>query len=72
MFFKSHIILKRLPKRSLSGKPLPLHRKSFKSSIYLKIKIAIILNNNKITFRGLGINSISLIYIIKAQGSISL
>jgi len=52
-------------KHSLGNKPLLLHYKSFKSSIYLKIKMPIILGNKEITPRGLGIDSVSLIYIIK-------
>jgi len=64
--FKSHIVLKGLPRRSLGGKLLPPRYKSFKSSIYLKIEMAIVLNNEEVTFRGLGIDGVSLIYIIKA------
>jgi len=57
---------KGFPRRSLGGKPLLLCYKSFKSSIYSKIEIVIVLDNEKVIFRGLGIDGISLIYIIKA------
>ena len=57
--------LKGHPKHSLGGKLLPLRCRSFKSSIYLKIERVIVLDN-KVTLRGLGIDSASLIYIIKA------
>jgi len=66
MSSKSYIILKGLPKRSLSSKPLLSRCKSFKLFIYLKIEIVIVLGNEEVTFRGLGIDSVSLIYIIKA------
>ena len=52
--------LKGHPKRSLSSKLLPLRYRSFKSSIYLKIKILIVLGNKEVTSRVLGIDSISL------------
>jgi len=64
--FKSYIVLKGLPRRSLGGKPLPPRCKSFKSSIYLKIEMAIVLDNKEVTPKGLGIDGVSLIYIIKA------
>jgi len=65
MSFKSYIVLKGLLRRSPGGKPLPPRYKSFKSSIYLKIEIVIVLDNKEVTFRGLGIDGASLIYIIK-------
>ena len=55
--------LKGHPKYSLGGKLLPLYCGFFKSSIYLKIEMLRVLGNKKVTFRVLGINSISLIYI---------
>ena len=55
--------LKGHPKRSLGGRLLPLRCGSFKSSIYLKIEIPIVLGNKEVTPRVLGIGSISLIYI---------
>ena len=55
--------LKGHPKRSLGGRPLPLYCRSFKSSIYLKIEMLIILGNKEVTPRVLGIDSVSLIYI---------
>jgi hypothetical protein len=55
--------LKRHFKHSLGGKPLLLHCGSFESSIYLKIEMPIILGNEEVTFRVLGIDSASLIYI---------
>ena len=55
--------LKEYPKHSLGSKPLPLHYRSFKSSIYLKIEMLIILGNKEVTPRVLGIGSVSLIYI---------
>ena len=65
-------MLKGLSRRSLDGKPLLPRYRSFKSSIYLKIERAIVLDNEEVTPRGLGIDSASLIYIIKARGSTSL
>jgi len=58
--------LKGHPKHSIGGKLLLLRCRSFKSSIYLKIEMLIVLGNEKVTPRGLGIDSASLIYIIKA------
>jgi hypothetical protein len=55
--------LKGYPKYSLGGKLLLLYYKSFESSIYLKIEMLIILGNEEVTFRVLGIDSVSLIYI---------
>ena len=55
--------LKEYPKHSLGSKPLLLHCRSFKSSIYLKIEMLIVLGNKEVTPRVLGIDSISLIYI---------
>ena len=55
--------LKGHPKRSLGGRLLPLHYRSFKSSIYLKIEMLIVLGNEEVTSRVLGIDSASLIYI---------
>ena len=55
--------LKGLPKHSLGGKPLLLYYGFFESSIYLKIEMPRVLGNKEVTFRVLGINSISLIYI---------
>ena len=55
--------LKGHPKYSLSGKPLLLYCRSFKSFIYLKIEMPIVLGNEEVTFRVLGIDSASLIYI---------
>ena len=66
MSFKSHIILKELPRRSPGGKPLPLHYKYFKFSIYSKIEIVLVLDNEEVTPKGLDIDGASLIYIIKA------
>ena len=55
--------LKGHPKYSLGGKPLPSRYKSFKSSIYSKIEMLIVLGNKEVTLRVLGIDSASLIYI---------
>ena len=66
MSFKSYIVLKGLPKHSLGGKLLPSRCKFFKFSIYLKIEMVIVLDNEEVTSRGLGIDGVSLIYIIKA------
>ena len=55
--------LKGHPKYSLGGKLLPSRYGFFESSIYLKIKMPRVLNNKKVTFRVLDIDSISLIYI---------
>jgi hypothetical protein len=55
--------LKKHPKHSLSGKPLLLRYRSFESSIYLKIEMPIVLGNEEVIFRVLGIDSASLIYI---------
>ena len=55
--------LKGHPKRSLGGRLLLLYYGSFKSSIYLKIEILIVLGNKEVTPRVLGIDSASLIYI---------
>ena len=55
--------LKGHPKRSLGSKPLLLRCGSFKSSIYLKIEMPIVLGNKEVTLRVLGIGSASLIYI---------
>jgi hypothetical protein len=55
--------LKEHPKYSLGGKLLLSHYKFFKSSIYLKIEMLIVLGNEEVTPRVLGIDSISLIYI---------
>jgi hypothetical protein len=55
--------LKRHPKHSLGGKPLLSHYKSFESSIYSKIEMPIVLGNEEVTPRVLGIDSASLIYI---------
>jgi hypothetical protein len=55
--------LKGHPKYSLGGKPLLSRYKSFKSSIYLKIKMPMVLGNKEVTPRVLGIDSTSLIYI---------
>ena len=55
--------LKKHPKHSPGGKLLLLCYKSFKSSIYLKIEMLRVLGNKEITFRVLGINNTSLIYI---------
>ena len=66
MSLKSHIMSKGHLRYSPGGKSLPSHCRSFKSSIYLKIEMAIVLSNKEVTPRGLGIDSASLIYIIKA------
>jgi hypothetical protein len=55
--------LKGHPKHSLNNKPLPLYYRSFESSIYSKIEMPIILGNEEVTLRVLGIDSTSLIYI---------
>ena len=55
--------LKGHPKYSLGGKPLLLYYRFFKSSIYLKIEMPIVLGNKEVTPRVLGIDSASLIYI---------
>jgi len=55
--------LKGHPKRSLGGKPLLLRCGSFKSSIYSKIEMLIVLGNRGVTSKVLGIDSASLIYI---------
>ena len=55
--------LKGHPKRSLGNKLLLLYYRSFKSSIYLKIEMPIVLGNEEVTPRVLGIDSASLIYI---------
>ena len=55
--------LKGHSKRSPGSKLLLLHYRSFKSSIYLKIEILIVLGNKEVTPRVLGIDSASLIYI---------
>ena len=55
--------LKRHPKYSLGGKLLLLHCGSFESFIYLKIEMLRVLSNKEITFKVLGIDNISLIYI---------
>jgi hypothetical protein len=55
--------LKGHPKHSLGGKLLLLYCESFESSIYLKIEMPIVLGNEEVTPRVLGIDSMSLIYI---------
>ena len=55
--------LKGYPKCFLGGRPLLLYYRSFKSSIYLKIEMLIVLGNKEVTPRVLGIDSASLIYI---------
>ena len=55
--------LKGHPKHSPGSKPLLLYYESFKSSIYLKIELPIVLGNKEVTPRVLGIDSASLIYI---------
>jgi len=55
--------LKGHPKSSLGSKLLLLYYKSFKSSIYLKIEMPIVLGNEEVTSRVLSIDSASLIYI---------
>ena len=55
--------LKGHPKYSLGSKPLLLYCGFFESSIYSKIEILRVLGNKEVTFRVLGIDNISLIYI---------
>ena len=55
--------LKGYPKCSLGGKLLLLYCGFFESFIYLKIEMLRVLGNKKVTFRVLGIDNMSLIYI---------
>ena len=50
-------------KYSLGNKLLLLYYRSFKSFIYLKIEMPIVLGNKRVTLKVLGIDSASLIYI---------
>ena len=55
--------LKGHPKCSLGGKPLLLCYRFFESSIYLKIEMPMVLDNEEVTSKVLGIDNVSLIYI---------